>query len=161
MKIALIGLPLSGKSTLGGVLAKELFIENVDIDSIIEEKYGSIPNLINHDEAGFRYIENKILKEQIKKNKRKSHVLVGGSGIVEDPENIELLKDYFKVYIMIKDMETWKKDIQERRTITNINRLLKRQKIYERIEDITIWFPETRRELCDLITEIEKVDFLK
>lgn len=58
-------------------------------------------------------------------------------------------------------METWKKNIQERRTITNINRLLKRQKIYERIEDITIWFPETRRELCDLITEIEKVDFLK
>ena len=38
MKVVLIGYMASGKSTLGGVLAKKLNYEFIDLDDFIEEK---------------------------------------------------------------------------------------------------------------------------
>ena len=64
MKIFLIGLPGSGKSTLGRRLADALMIEFVDLDSEIEKQEGKVIADIFHEkgEDHFRQIESGMLK---------------------------------------------------------------------------------------------------
>ena len=63
MKYYLIGLPGSGKSTIGRELAHELKYKFIDTDKLIEGKYGSISNIFKeHGEAYFRDVESEILK---------------------------------------------------------------------------------------------------
>lgn len=63
--IFLIGMPSSGKSTLGKQLAKRLDYQFVDTDELIEnQEIASISDIFKYKgEAYFRLIENKILKE--------------------------------------------------------------------------------------------------
>ena len=60
--IILIGMPGSGKSTLGVVLAKKLNMRFLDSDLVIQEKYGkTLEKLIEeHGDAGFIRIEDEI-----------------------------------------------------------------------------------------------------
>lgn len=46
MKYYLIGLPGSGKSTIGRELAHELKYKFIDTDKLIEGKYGNISNIL-------------------------------------------------------------------------------------------------------------------
>ena len=63
MKYYLIGLPGSGKSTIGRELAHELKYKFIDTDKLIEGKYGNISNVFKeHGEAYFRDVESEILK---------------------------------------------------------------------------------------------------
>lgn len=65
MKIFLIGMPGSGKSTLGKQLAEALQLPFVDLDDeIIKKEKQSIANVFsNKGEAYFREVESEILKE--------------------------------------------------------------------------------------------------
>ena len=65
MKIYLIGMPGSGKSTLGRKLTKELLVEFVDLDNEIETRERkSIKEIFSlHGEDYFRQIESKVLLE--------------------------------------------------------------------------------------------------
>lgn len=65
MKIYLIGMPGSGKSTLGRKLAKELLLEFVDLDHEIETREGKIIKEIfaMKGEDYFRQIESEVLLE--------------------------------------------------------------------------------------------------
>ena len=60
--ITLIGMPASGKSSVGVVLAKRLGKKFVDTDIVIQEKYGKLlKELIEeHGDEGFREIEDEV-----------------------------------------------------------------------------------------------------
>ena len=62
--IVLIGMPGVGKTTIGEALAAKLGRSFVDIDSAIEEKYGSVPDYINnHGVDAFRAVESETIAE--------------------------------------------------------------------------------------------------
>ncbi len=89
MKYYFIGLPASGKSTIGRELAKDLKIEFIDTDKYIESKYGPIPNIFKEKgESYFRDIETKTLKELYDLD---NVVISCGGGIVERDVNKEYM----------------------------------------------------------------------
>lgn len=65
MKIFLIGLPGSGKSTIGAALAEQLAMEFVDLDKEIESREGMvIPEIFSKKgEDYFRQVESEILRQ--------------------------------------------------------------------------------------------------
>lgn len=65
MNITLIGMPGSGKSTVGQALAKRLGLQFVDVDQVIIRKTGQTLAEILDDvgDAGFRQVEERINAE--------------------------------------------------------------------------------------------------
>lgn len=90
VNIALIGMPGSGKSTIGKSLAEQLNRRFVDADALIEELAGkSIPTIFEEDgETIFRQWETKAL-EAI--GKESSLVIATGGGCVTQSRNFPLL----------------------------------------------------------------------
>lgn len=88
--ISLIGMPGSGKSTIGRMLAQQLGWDFVDMDDYVQEISGSsIPALFNQSEAVFRRWETEACRQL---SRRRRTVIACGGGVVLDPENLILLK---------------------------------------------------------------------
>lgn len=89
MNIYLIGMPGSGKSTLGQRLAERLKMPFIDLDHYIEEKSLLYIDEIfqMYGEEKFREIETQSLKEVIDKEA----VIATGGGIVMKKENKSLM----------------------------------------------------------------------
>ncbi|UBH16829.1 shikimate kinase [Macrococcus armenti] len=79
-----------GKTSIGKALAELLDVPFIDTDIEIEKMTGStIPDIFNeYGEAYFRALEYEVLKKYINMN----IILSTGGGIVENPNNILLLK---------------------------------------------------------------------
>jgi len=90
--ILIMGMPLTGKTTIGKILAKRLKISFYDLDKLIEQKHGdSVYNLINKKgEDEFRNIESGYLKNF---STTDSHVLSLGGGTVNSM-NIDVICSY-------------------------------------------------------------------
>jgi len=89
MNIYLIGMPGSGKSTLGQRLAERLKMPFIDLDHYIEEK-----SLLYIDEFFQMYGENKfreIETQSLKEVMDKEAVIATGGGIVMKKENKALM----------------------------------------------------------------------
>ncbi len=86
LNVAIVGMPLSGKSTLA-----KLF-NGVDIDSVISKNY-IIEELIKN-ESEFRKIESKVIKENLDKP-----LICLGGGAVKTAYNLELLKNHLIIYL--------------------------------------------------------------
>ena len=99
MNIFIVGPMGSGKTTVGKIVANELFLEFFDTDATIEEKTGVTIDWIFdiEGEAGFRKRETLVLKELVSSN---SIVLATGGGIVIEPENRELLASRGTVFYL-------------------------------------------------------------
>lgn len=88
--IVLIGMPGSGKTTVGGALAEKLGKKFIDIDAYITENFGKTPaKIIEEDgEDEFRKIETLALSMVCRE---KSIVLATGGGVVTREENYGII----------------------------------------------------------------------
>ena len=89
--IVLIGMPSSGKSTLGEKIAKELQMDFVDSDTEIVKQAGcSIPEIFaSKGEKYFRELETKV----IERLSAKQHTVIAtGGGAILKEENVRLLR---------------------------------------------------------------------
>lgn len=89
--IVLIGMPSSGKSTIGIEIAKLLNKEYIDTDSLIEEKINMPISsfLTKENEDEFRDIEEEIIKNVSKLNNK---IISTGGGVIKSNINIKRLK---------------------------------------------------------------------
>jgi shikimate kinase len=80
MKIVLLGYMASGKSTVGNLLAKKMYVPFIDLDQYIEEKEKMTIHQIfdKKGEIYFRITEHKYLKELI--NSEENFILSLGGG---------------------------------------------------------------------------------
>lgn len=88
--VVLIGMPGSGKSSLGRDIAKKMHMTFKDSDRIITDVTGRKPGeIIEQDgEAAFRKIESQVLADLAKEH---GQVIATGGGVVEREENMRAL----------------------------------------------------------------------
>lgn len=102
--VVLIGMPSSGKTTVGQQLAGELQKEFIDTDVEIVKKAGiTIPEIFEkYGEAHFREIESEVIKEL---SRNQNYVIATGGGAILKPENTELLKQNGLVVFIDRPLE--------------------------------------------------------
>jgi shikimate kinase len=103
-KAVLVGLPGSGKSTIGRRLAKALDVTLLDTDAAIEQRTGrSIADIFAADgEPVFRRIEEDVVRDALA---RHDGVLSLGGGAVTSPGVCEALAGHTVVYLEISATE--------------------------------------------------------
>lgn len=102
--IILIGMPSSGKTTIGKILSEKLNKTLVDTDELIVNKISmSIAEYMKtHTEKEFRDVESKCVKEAAKMS---SVVIATGGGAILRSENVKALKQNGKLYFLKRDLE--------------------------------------------------------
>ena len=103
--IVLTGMPASGKSTVGKILADALGRELIDTDSMIADTAGMpIPEIFEkYGEAHFRRLET----EAIKSASEKSGIIIAtGGGAVLKAENIDALRSNGRIYFIDRPLES-------------------------------------------------------
>ena len=142
--IVLIGMPASGKSTVGVILAKILGYNFIDADIVIQEKEGrKLADIIETEGVdGFIDIENKINSEI---EVEKSVISTGGSAVY-GKEAMDHYKNIGKVVYLKVSMDVLTKrlrDVKQRGVVMREGQSLvslynERTPLYEKYADIVI-----------------------
>lgn len=142
--IVLIGMPGSGKSTIGVVLAKRLGYDFVDSDLVIQGAYHkTLEQLIEENgDSGFIQIENDINKSL---EYTKTVIATGGS-VVYGSEAMEHLKSIGTiVYLKVSEADLNERlgSLKERGVVSNGKTTVKeifddRRALYEKYAEITV-----------------------
>ncbi len=128
MNIVLIGLPGSGKTTVGRSLSEKINRDFFDSDLEIEKSQGkSINEIFKNGEEYFRNLETETLKTLLDKE---NIILASGGGIVERSCNLDLLKDHYVIFLD-RSVEDILKDLDE------TTRPLLKDKPYENLKTIS------------------------
>lgn len=102
--IVLVGMPGSGKTTVGKLLAKKLQLEFLDTDDLITEKYGNITDIFKtKGEAVFRNYETEVIKQL---SAVAGKVIATGGGAVLRTQNTDLLKRNGRIYFLDRPLES-------------------------------------------------------
>ena len=105
LNIALIGMPSSGKTTIGRALAKELGKTFIDLDEEIVKANGkSIPDIFAEEgEDGFRKKET----ERVERFSKEGHQLLScGGGVIKRPENLRALRQNGVILFLDRPLES-------------------------------------------------------
>lgn len=156
--IVLVGMPSSGKSTVGRMLSKELDREFIDIDCEIVKQNGNIRDIFeNSGEKAFRDLESNSVKDI---SVLQGKVIATGGGTVLRPENVNFLKMNGKIYFLDRSPELLQ-TTQDRPLAQNrgmIEKLFKeRYGIYKECSDVRVNSNSTPLAVMNII----KGDFLK
>lgn len=102
--IVLVGMPGSGKSTIGRLIAEKSGKVLIDTDELIEQKSGIVIPLIfeKYGEEHFRKLEIDAVKEAGKKT---GCVISTGGGVVTRMENYEPLIQNGRIYFIERDLQ--------------------------------------------------------
>ena len=156
--IALIGMPGSGKSTVGVVLAKRLGRRFVDSDLVIQERHGKLLHelITEHGVEGFWQIESNV---NASLNLENSIIATGGSACYE-PEGMQHLRDistvvylklpYEEVEQRLGDLNARGVTLQPGQTLRDLYE--ERTPLYEKYADLII--DCSRKMLRDVVAEI-------
>jgi len=103
--IVLIGMPASGKTTVGNILAQKMNREIIDTDELIIKCEGkSIPDIFNErGEEYFRRVESEIIEEVSAKT---GVIISTGGGAVLNADNVNSLKKNGTVYFLDRPLES-------------------------------------------------------
>lgn len=141
--IVLIGMPGSGKTTVGSLIAKKLLMEFIDMDiSLVKRKKMTVAEMFAISEEFFRNAETEYAMELCNKN---SLVISTGGGIVKRKENIGYLKQNSIIIFINRSVENIISDIDInsrpllKENIDNIYKLYnERIELYKKYCDIEI-----------------------
>ena len=103
LNIVLIGMPGSGKSVLGRLLAARLGMDFVDTDTLVEEASGlGIAEIFaQQGEAEFRRLESGQARLCAA---RRGLVVATGGGMIINPNNTALLKKHGRLYYLRREL---------------------------------------------------------
>lgn len=156
--IVLIGMPGSGKSTAGVVLAKVLGYRFVDVDLVIQEQEKRLLHEIIREEGeqGFIAIENRV---NAGLNVEKSVIAPGGS-VVYGREAMEHYKETATVVYLKLPYEALEKrlhNLEDRGVVLKEGQTLhdlyeERGSLYEKYADITV--EETNLDVAETVRKI-------
>lgn len=155
MNIALIGMPASGKTSVGRVLSEKLNKTFVDSDEeIIKRENRCIPEIFSQEGEGyFRNVENSVIKDISMLN---SQVISTGGGAVLNYENIENLVGNGRVYFLDRPLEMLI-TTADRPLSSNKEDLEKRYKeryeLYKASADVIVDGSKTIEEVAKIIEE--------
>ena len=156
--ITLIGMPASGKSSVGVVLAKRLGKKFVDTDIVIQEKYGKLlKELIEeHGDEGFREIEDEVNAGLDLDNS----IISPGGSVVYGEKAMRHLKEisviiylelsYTAIKSRLGDLRERGITLKEGQSLKDL--YLERVPLYEKYADITV--NEMKKTLAKTIDEI-------
>lgn len=156
--ITLIGMPASGKSSVGVVLAKRLGKKFVDTDIVIQEKYGKLlKELIEeHGDEGFREIEDEVNAGLDLDNS----IISPGGSVVYGEKAMQHLKEisviiylelsYTAIKSRLGDLRERGITLKEGQSLKDL--YLERVPLYEKYADITV--NEMKKSLSKTIDEI-------
>ena len=142
--IILIGMPGSGKSTVGVVLAKRLGYHFIDSDIVIQETYNqTLEQLIEaHGDAGFIQIENDVNKNI---EAEKTIIATGGSAVYGAEAMEHFRKIGTIVYLQVAEENLAERlgSLKERGVVSNgkttVREILEdRRRLYEKYAQITV-----------------------
>ena len=104
MNLVLIGMPGSGKSTVGKILSKMLCMPLVDTDALVEQTAGkTIPELFAQEgESAVRDRETAAARQAAALD---NTVIATGGGIILRPENMETLAATGLIFFRDRDLE--------------------------------------------------------
>ena len=151
--IVLIGMPSSGKSTLGKIVADRLHRPFFDVDTEIEKKIGkSIADYFkDHTEKEFRDVEEETVKEISALSKV---VIATGGGSVLRPINVKRLKRDGKLFYLDRPVEKLV-PTASRPLSSSIDALYelynRRRPLYEEAKDVLI---DASKEIDEVAEEI-------
>lgn len=102
--IVLTGMPGSGKTTIGKILAEKLGMNFLDSDEEIVRRGKSIPEIFKLvGENGFRDIETQVIKEL---SASQNTVIATGGGAVLREENVSALKRNGKIFFLDRNIDS-------------------------------------------------------
>ena len=136
--LVLIGMPGSGKSTYGKLIAKELNKEFYDTDKVFEETFGSTPKqvILAKGEPAFRDMESEIVATL---SSKLGVVIATGGGAVLRENNRKLLKANGTVLFIDRDISLLPTDGRPLSKEYGVQKLYEeREPIYRETADITI-----------------------
>lgn len=142
--IILIGMPASGKSTVGVILAKRLGMDFVDTDILIQREQGRRLSEIIEAEGldGFLRVENRLCAAL----EAERTVIATGGSVVYGGEAMEHLRAMGRVVYLDVDLETLRgrlRDIRGRGVVLREDQTLddlyaERTALYRRYAEITV-----------------------
>lgn len=155
MNIALIGMPSSGKTSVGKVLSERLNKKFVDSDDeIVKSENKNIPEIFNDSgEAYFRNVEKTVIKDISMLN---SQVISTGGGAVLYPQNIENLKGNSRIYLLDRPLDmlitTQDRPLSSNRADLE-KRFNERYQLYKSSADVIVDGSKTIEEVAKMIEE--------
>jgi shikimate dehydrogenase len=155
MNIALIGMPASGKTSVGKVLSEKLQKTFVDSDDeIVKAENKKIPEIFEEfGEDYFRNIEKNVIKELSMLN---SQVVSTGGGAILNSENIENLKANSRIYFLDRPLDmlitTSDRPLSSNRVDLE-KRYNERYELYKSSADVIIDGGKTVEEVAKIIEE--------
>jgi len=165
--IILIGMPGSGKSTIGVVLAKKLGYRFIDSDLLIQEKYDkTLERLIEENgDEGFIQIENDV---NCSIDVKKTVIATGGSAVY-GTQAMEHFKDIGVIIyldVSYEELEERLGSLKERGVVSNGKSTIEeifedRKNLYKKYADITVLLDkkllrESVEEIYDLVANKDK-----